>query len=158
MKNIIFLFFYFFSHLKKSFGQSTSISTSSISDLCEVNLDCPVSFCCKEQKCVEFSLCKYDNFAVYLTVGLTAFGVILISLILYLISRRKTMRAMAELQERGIIKDEVCTESMLKSEIIEDLKENSGYNDKMKLEIVKDNEINDNDNNFIFYNNILLEK
>ena len=30
--------------------------------------------------------------------------------------------------------------------------------EKHILEIVKDNEINDNDNNFIFYNNILLEK
>jgi hypothetical protein len=165
MQNYIFLFFIIFPYLKLNICQSQNTdvtivakdtnniteSTNNIEFECELNLECPSTFCCKDSKCVEFSFCKYDNFTVYITVGLTALGIIGIAVTSYIISRKKTMKKMKRLWEKGIIKDEVITElDYLK--LIQSKRENSIDNNKSLEEVKENNESQsesqiENDNN-----------
>jgi hypothetical protein len=143
MKNYLLSLFIFFLISNILFCQNkneTNDTINSIEYKCDVNLDCAYTFCCKEEKCVDFSFCKYENFTVYITIGLIACGIIGLSLTFYFISRKKTILAMKRLLEKGIIKHEEINDINYLN-LIENNKDNgfNRNNNEMNLEIVKEN-------------------
>lgn len=66
---------------------------------CSLGLECPQTFCCKNSKCVESSICKNDMNVVYIVVGCTAIFLLILTVIYYLKSRKETIESMKKYNE-----------------------------------------------------------